>query len=124
MNPDPRPAAGRHGIRYSLLEPLTGDEAHFTFQGPFEGQTVTWDARLMTLARVAPRGAAVPADRPRPFIEIGAASPAGRAVTVALDLPRIDEPAILSTIIMIRQYKRLRRGRHEFGASRQERPAS
>jgi len=37
---------------------------------------------------------------------------------VVLDIPRIDEPAILRTIIMIRNYKRLYPGRHEFGEPR------
>lgn len=114
------PAAGRPELRYTLLAPLRTDQAHFTFDGPFEGRTVTWDARLMTLGYAA---GSIPGAH-RPFIEIGATTSIGRALTVALDIPQIDEPAILRTIIMIRQYKRLRRGRHEFGTLPETDPAA
>jgi len=74
------------------------------FTGPFEGRTVTWDATF----RVAQEG------RPN-TIEIGNEGPDGVQLTVTLALPCFDLPAIRKTVIMIRQYKRLKRGRHEFG---------
>jgi len=119
MTADSRVPAGRQAIRYTLLAPLRDHEAHFAFDGPFEGETVRWDARLLTLAEAIRTGRAGPETRTRrPFIDIGEATPAGRALTVALDIEQIDEPTLLRTIIMIRQYKRLRTGRHEFGESR------
>jgi len=106
-----RQAAGNREIEYRLLDPLHPDEAHFTFEGPFEGRQVRWDARLLTLARASRMEAATPGR----FIEIGEETPDGIALKVVLNIPHIDVPAILRTIIMIRQYKRLRRGRHVFG---------
>jgi len=100
---------------FALVEPFNENEAHFTFDGPFEGETITWDARLIALGRLAGR------DTPRAngpltsYIEIGDLSTRGRTITVGLDVPVIDEPTILRTVVMIRQYRRLRRGHHKFG---------
>lgn len=106
--PEPRE---RHGIRYTLLEALRPDRARFTFTGPFQGVDVQWDATLLRLQdQHAPRDVSR-----TPYIEIGATTPEGRSLIVALPIPVVDEPAILRTIIMVRQYKRLRAGRHEFG---------
>ena len=44
------------------------------------------------------------------------AAPGGAlALTVGLNLAVIDEPAIRKTLIMVRNYKRLGFGRHEWG---------
>lgn len=100
----------RHGIRFTLLEPLAPSRARFTFTGAFESEEVTWDATLLALP-----GRVSPAD-PRPdYIEVGETSDHGRRLEVALSVAEIDEATILRTIIMIRQYRRLRRGRHHFG---------
>jgi hypothetical protein len=107
------------GIRYNLIAPPDTGAAHFTFSGRFQNQEIIWDTTLLTLAHHH-------ADQPQTaqpvvrtaFLEIGGETAHGRAIRVALDIPRIDEPAILRTIIMIRNYKRLRPGRHEFGEPR------
>lgn len=93
----------QHGIRYTLLEPLRPDRARFSFSGPFENREILWDATLVALAVG------------RSYIEIGAKTVGGRAVHVGLAIPAIDPAAVLRTIVMLRQYKRLRTGRHEFG---------
>lgn len=107
------------GIEFRLLAAPTAQQAHFNFTGRFQDREVTWDTTLLTLAHYhheqAPTAQAV---ERLPFLEIGAETATGRALRVALDIQQIDEPAILRTIIMIRQYKRLREGRHEFGVAR------
>ena len=105
-----------HGIHFSLLAPPDSGQARFTFTGSFQNKAIVWDTTLLTLARYhaeQPKSAQ-PAVRTA-FLEIGGETARGRAIRVALDIPRIDEPAILRTIIMIRNYKRLYPGRHEFG---------
>jgi len=100
------------------------NEASFTGQTQeqffrFQNQEIVWDTTLFTLTHYH-------ADQPQSaepvvrtaFLEIGDDTAYGRAIRVALDIPCIDEPAILRTIIMIRNYKRLRPGRHEFGEPR------
>lgn len=95
----------RHGLHYTLLEPLHPDRARFVFTGPFQGGETDWDT---TLTRLPDPGAS-------PFIDIGGAGHHGRLLHVALAIPVVDVPALLRVIIMIRQYRRLRPGRHVFG---------
>lgn len=107
------------GIEFRLLVPLTTQQAHFAFTGRFQDREVVWDATLLTLAHYHYEQAPVAQAVERfPFLEIGAETTTGRALRVALDIEQIDEPAILRTIIMVRQYKRLHEGRHEFGVAR------
>lgn len=107
------------GIAYQMLAPLTPALARFSFAGSFQNQEIVWDTTLLTLTlyHAEQPAAAGPVQR-SPFMEIGDASGPGRRIRVALDIAQIDEPAILRTIIMIRQYKRLHTGRHEFGEAR------
>ena len=81
-------------------------EARFEFIGRFDQAPVVWEARLLALG----------AGEREQFIEIGPARGERRALTVGLALERIDPPAILKTVIMIRNYKRLRAGRHAWQA--------
>jgi hypothetical protein len=107
------------GIHFSLLEPVTPVRARFAFAGPFGGQEIVWDATLVTLD--AYHRAQPPEARPiqrHSFIEIGHNGTTGRTVCIGLDIPAIDEAVILRAIIMMRRYKRLRVGRHEFGEPR------
>lgn len=95
----------RHGLHFTLLEPLHPDRARFIFTGPFQGRDIQWDATLSRLPEP---------DTP-PYIDIGDEGRLGRLLHVALAIPAVDEPALLRAIIMIRQYRRLRPGRHVFG---------
>ena len=107
------------GIAFNLLAPLTSTQARFSFAGSFQNQEIVWDATLLTLTQYhAEQPAAASAVQRSPFMEIGDATTPARAIRVALDVAQIDEPTILRTIIMIRQYKRLHAGRHEFGEPR------
>ncbi|GAB4299656.1 MAG: hypothetical protein Kow0096_19180 [Thiohalomonadaceae bacterium] len=91
---------------YQALIPLGGPELQLRFRGPFEGREIVWDARFVTRRH---SGEACNS------ITIGDEGPQGRRLTVVLDVAAFDAPAVHKTIIMVRQYKRLRRGRHEFG---------
>jgi hypothetical protein len=48
-------------------------------------------------------------------MEIAPAPDGKLALTVGLNLTAIDEPTIKKTLIMIRNFKRLKLGRHEWG---------
>jgi len=107
------------GIVYKLLAPLSSTRAHFSFAGRFQNQEIVWDATLLTLTQYhAEQPAAAAFVERSAFMEIGDATGQGHSIRVALDIAQIDEPAILRTIIMIRQYKRLHAGRHVFGEAR------
>lgn len=111
---------------YELCAPAEPDRAEVRFEGRFQGRSVTWHAVVLTLERChrehrqeqPPRGS-VPA-RLRQFIDIDAAHSQTLQphVTVGLDVARIDRPTLRKCIIMLRQYKGLRVGRHEFGPTR------
>ena len=105
-----------HGIRFSLLEPPAPGQARFTFTGRFQNQEIVWDTTLLTLAHYHAEQPASAQPMVRiAFLEIGGNTAHGVAIRVALGIARIDESAILRTMIMIRNYKRLHPGRHEFG---------
>ncbi len=93
---------------YHALTPLGGAELFLRFYGPFEGRRIQWDAHFMTR-----RHSGVACN----YIDIGAEGPDGRQLTVVLDVHCFDAPTVHKAIIMMRQYKRLRCGRHEFGTS-------
>ncbi len=108
-NPFKRPTAS--GEAYELLE--TAKDATWVrirFRGPFEGREVVWDARLYALRVPHPVA-------PRPFFNIFPRRKNGVPIRIGLDVERLDTPTLRKAIIMVRQYKRLRRGRHEFGES-------
>jgi hypothetical protein len=74
------------------------------FQGSFEARLVTWDATLQALDTAGACN----------FIEVGEDGPGGTRLTIGLRVASIDEATVRKAVIMIRQYKRLRRGRHEW----------
>jgi len=93
-----------------------GSILRLRFRGMFEGQPVTWLATLRATAAPGPEsGLGKPAAS---FIEIGEDTPEGVPITVGLPVATIDEPTIRKAMIMIRRYRRLRRGRHEYGPPR------
>jgi len=94
---------------FEVLEPPGGDSVRLRFGGCLLGEAVVWDATVMTLER---------AGAERNFIDVGPPAPQGRRLTVAVAAAAIDLPTLRKTVMMIRQYKRLRPGRHEYGPPR------
>lgn len=108
---------GAAGRDYRLIGTPHDDQVHIRFTGPFQGRQVTWDARIVTLAHAARSRPANSTAELRQFIEVGRDNDGTRQLRIGLNVDHIDEPAILKTIIMIRQYRRLQEGRHEYGTS-------
>lgn len=107
------------GQDYELLERISDESVAIRFVGRFNDMQVVWDARITTLqykcretqSDVAHIGEPC---RLRQSIDICENSD-GYNIDIALNLARIDEAAIKRTIIMIRKYKRLHIGHHEYG---------
>lgn len=95
------------GADYHCDTPLDAPTARVRFIGRFEQQDVVWDAELIALA--------VPGGENAQFIDIGTPGERGVPIKIGLHVARIDQPTLLKTIIMVRNYKRLRTGKHEFG---------
>ncbi len=103
-------------LLYEALEPLGGQSTRVRFTGIVGRSSVVWDARVMTLQHHC--RSLTPQERRagvRQFLAVGPILEGAASVIVALNLSRIDEPAVLKTIIMLRQWKRLKPGRHEYG---------
>jgi hypothetical protein len=103
---------------FLYMAPPQDSCAHIRFIGLFANQPVIWDAKIMTLAHA---DAVVEGSRHTPatqqFIDIDTEGNDIRGIRIGLSLERIDMPAILKTIIMIRKYKRLHTGYHAFNAT-------
>ena len=85
------------------------------FRGPFLGAEVEWDATIVTLEQLWRESGGSPGRPLRPFIDIGPMGEHGHLLTVGLAVPGIDPALEQKTKIMIRNYKRLAPGRHEWG---------
>ncbi|MGD8407324.1 MAG: hypothetical protein PVG50_02175 [Thiohalophilus sp.] len=108
----------QEGRRYQALSPINQSRVHIQFPGHFQEQEIIWDAQLFTLEheyRQHTSDARQSSQTCRQYIEISPGKDHLVPITVALNVPEFDEPAILKTMIMIHNYKRLRFGRHEFG---------
>lgn len=95
------------GMDYHCETPLDAPTARVRFIGRFEQQEVVWDAELIALAVAGSESAQ--------FIDIGTPGERGVPIRIGLHVACIDQPTLLKTIIMVRNYKRLRTGKHEFG---------
>ena len=107
-----------HGGDYVILSPLPGKLAHARFLGTFEQREVVWDMHLYTLAHHEQERGRVPtADgfMLRGLMIIELASADTYHLEVALNVPVIDEPAIKKTIVMMRNYRKLRLGLRTWG---------
>lgn len=106
----------RSGLPCFMLR-HTDDCAELRFNGPLEGREVVWCCTFVTLAaereRIRREGGRV--DGLRNFIEIGEPGPSGVPLRVGLAVARIDRASIDKMMLMIRLYKNLRPGRHEYG---------
>jgi hypothetical protein len=91
-----------------LLSHASGD-AHFRFPGSWQRKDVIWDVRLEALHHGSGQ---MPK---RQFIEVGEPDNGIVPAAVGLLLEQIRPGDILKTITMIRHYKRLHPGRHEWG---------
>ncbi len=105
---DLRRALAAAGTDHLVLTPLPAASARVRFLGPFGGREVAWDAEFIALG-TGPGG-------PRPFIEIAPGRGDVYLLRAGLALERMDVPAVTKAVIMVRNYRRLRVGRHVFGA--------
>ncbi len=96
-----------------LLDEPGGEMVRLRFHGPFEGKEVRWNATLFTASGWAREfGEARPEQN---IIEIDEESEGRFLLKVCLRVERIDRPTLRKAVMMIRQYKRLARGRHVYG---------
>ena len=93
---------------YTVVSQPSPQRAHIRFDGRFEGRPVVWDAEILALRTQAAPSVA-------PYLEVGATGANGRRLSVGLDVDTLDAATLLKAVILVRNYKRLRRGRLLFG---------
>ena len=103
---------------YELVEPASANRARIRFRGRFQGQDITWDATVIALDAYTHRHTSS-----AQFIEIGQPRGTRVPITIGLRIAIIDEPTLIKTVVMVRNYKRLHEGRHEFVLPRKENDA-
>jgi len=101
-------------MTYTLIQQLNNQLAHLKFKGPFQGRIVTWDTHFFTLdAYIAQKKITKVAAKQ--VIDIELIEPDIMKLTVALNIAEINNPNIQKMMLMIKQYKNLSIGRHEYG---------
>mgnify|MGYP001137477035 CR=1 FL=1 len=96
-----------------LLSEPDRDSIRLRFSGCFEDETVHWDATIYT-----PEAWSEAFRLPLPahnIIEIGTKGENGMRLNLCIKVKTIDRPTIRKAVMMVRQYKRLHQGRHEYG---------
>lgn len=101
-------------MSYTLIQQINTQLAHIKFTGPFQDKIVTWDTHFFTLkGYIAQEN--IKNTELKQFIEIQPVRADVMKLTVALNIDAITNPNIQKMIIMIKQYKNLSIGRHEYG---------
>ena len=101
-------------MSYTLIEQVNSQYAHIKFEGLFQGKTVTWDTHFFTLDGYSSENS----DEKKitkQFICINECNADTMELTLALKISEINTPNIQKMMIMIKQYRNLAIGRHDFG---------
>jgi len=97
---------------FILESEIPAEKVYLQFEGVLEGVAVVWHACVQTVKEYS-KNSLVDED-PKQFINIEKKDGLYK-LEVALNIKQIDQPALERTIIMIRKYKRLSVGYHEYG---------
>lgn len=98
---------------YTLIKQINPQHAHIRFAGLFKGKKVTWDTQFFTIKEYAKTTNTD--TNGQQIIDIQPSETNIFKLTVALNLTTISHSDIQKMIIMIRQYKNLAVGRHQYG---------
>ena len=89
----------------TLLDPLPAARVRLQLSGTFAGAPILWEA---TIEAIGPHE--------RSFLHVESAAEGRGTIRVGLPVAVIDGPTLHKSVIMVRQYRALRLGRHQFGA--------
>ena len=101
-------------MTYILIEQFDTQHSHIQFDGDFQGKTVTWNTDFFTLSGYnADKN--IQDTKMKQFIQIEPTNSSTMKLTVVLNISEVNKPNIYKMMIMIKQYKNLSFGRHEYG---------
>lgn len=98
---------------YLLGSELPAVKVYLQVEGVFGGEPVVWNMCIRTIEEYSKNHPI--SDDPQQFIIIEQKDDVYH-IEIGLNVKLIDRPVVERTIIMIRKYKRLSFGRHEYGA--------
>ena len=98
---------------YLLISELPGLNVYIQFEGKFSGEQVVWNMCISTIEEYSKNNCV--AEDPQQFINIEHKDNAYH-IEIGLNVKLIDRSVVERTIIMIRKYKQLHLGKHEYGA--------
>jgi len=98
---------------YLLESDLPAARVYLKFTGMFHGELVVWNACIRTIEEYSQHH--ITAKDPMQFIQIDVEEGV-HFLQLGLNIPIIDKAAVERAILMIRKYKQLQQGRHEYGA--------
>lgn len=101
-------------MSYTLIQQFDAEHAHIKFNGLFHGKSVNWDTHFLTLNKYA-KQENLKNHNLKQFIHIEQIEDGNLKLTIALNIKAINDPNIKKMIIMIKQYKNLSIGLHEYG---------
>ena len=101
------------GKDYLLQAECPSEDLKLQFIGIFNGKRVVWNARIITMEAYSRHSET--SNDPMQFIDIRYED-GDYFIDVGLNIRQIQLSTVESTIIMVRKYKRLQLGRHEYGA--------
>lgn len=101
-------------MSYTLIHQFNTQHAHIKFTGSFKGEIVTWDTDFYTLEGFLEEEN-IKDTNLKQFIDIKPLQSGVMKLTIVLKINKVNEPSIQKMMIMIKQYKKLSLGRHEYG---------
>ena len=104
-------------MTYVLIKQYDKQHTHIKFEGTFQDQSVIWDTHFFTLDGYNSQEN-VTNKTLKQFIHIEPSETSETNIfnmTVVLKISEITEPNIQKMIIMVKQYKNLMLGHHEYG---------
>lgn len=105
---------------YTILSPVPKSEVHVRLAGMGRNHSSEWDLHIYTLAAFylqceRSRDLQLAPDNARQIIHVVDDAAGRRSVSVALAVSVIDATVVRNTVIMVRNYKRLAPGLHQWG---------
>lgn len=97
---------------YLLLEDHGPEHGHCLFRGQFQNQDIVWDCHIHPLLQ---NDASENGSRSRQYIDISQQkNDKSLRIEIGLNVISITRAVVLKSIIMVRQFKNLDYGRHEW----------
>lgn len=101
-------------MSYQLIKQYDNQHTHIKFTGSFQDHAITWDTHFFTLDGYNSQHS-IENKSLKQFLYIEPGENDVFKLTIVLKITEITKPNIQKMMIMVKQYKNLSIGRHEYG---------